>query len=308
MTFSAIFARGFSVALVITLAACAGGSSVVTTGANGTPARPYARNGEALLYVSEPALHSVAIYSYPGLRPRAALRGLGIPQGMCVDEATGNVWIVEAAFGNKVVEFPHGGTTPIRSVKVASGLYPDACAVDPTRGDLAVAALLFNDDAGSVLIYRHARGSPASYQSPKMFFYDFVGYDAGGNLFVDGNGSGGGFQLAELAAGASSFKMITPKGLRINHPGGVQFDGSNVAVGAEKRGVIYQISNGVVSGTTTLEGACLVQQFFIDGGQVIAPNICESKGQLLVYNYPAGGAPIAKLNGVSSAFGTVVSR
>jgi hypothetical protein len=52
----------------------------------------------------------------------------------------------------------------------------------------------------------------------------------------------------------------------------------------------------------------LVQQFFIDGGQVIAPNICESKGQLLVYNYPAGGAPIAKLNGVSSAFGTVVSR
>jgi len=88
----------------------------------------------------------------------------------------------------------------------------------------------------------------------------------------------------------------------------VQYDGSNLAIGDEKRAIIYQVSGGTVVGTTTLRGACLVQQFFIDGAHVIVPTVCGSNGEVSIYNYPAGGAPIERLTGLKAPFGAVVSR
>jgi hypothetical protein len=51
-----------------------------------------------------------------------------------------------------------------------------------------------------------------------------------------------------------------------------------------------------------------VDQYYIDGDKVIAPSNCSSVATVSVYNYPAGGAPIATLTGFSTAFGAVISR
>jgi len=262
-------------------------------------------NSQALLYVSEPVLNRVRIYTFPGLRPRGSLRGLYRAEGLCVDGITGNVWVVEPAFANKVVEFAHGSTTPIRTLKIPSALYPQGCAVDSTTGDLAVTAQIAGDDPGGIVIYRHARKSETEYQSRKMFYYDFVAYDGNGNAFVDGNGDR--HNLAELPADTKSLKIVPVGGLRIQRPGGIQYDGANVAIGAERNGTIYQVSNGMIAGTTTLRSTCNVQQFSIYQGQVIAPNICGNKGEVLVYNYPAGGAPVKKLGGLSYPFAAIIS-
>ena len=53
--------------------------------------------------------------------------------GMCTD-ASGNVYMTNE---NAVVEYPHGGTSPVRTVRIP-GAQTMYCSVDPTTGDLAV--------------------------------------------------------------------------------------------------------------------------------------------------------------------------
>ena len=262
----------------------------------------------ALLYVSETPKNRVLVYSYPDLQLKGTLAKIYRPQGLCVNQRTQNVWVVEGAFANKVVEFTHGGTTPIRRLKIDSALFPQACAVDSKTGDIAVASQLAGDDPGGLTVFKSGRGQPAFYQKRKIFYYGFVGYDNDSNAFVDGTGFGP-FRLAELPAGGQKLKIVPLSIPKYQFPsGGVQYDGTNLAVGDEKRGVIYQTSGGTVVGTTTLKGTCLVQQFFIDAGQVIAPNVCNGRGNVLIYNYPAGGTPIAKISGLTYPFGTAISH
>lgn len=295
-----------ALATVQILAGC--GANVAQPAGTLLSAAATAQVRPALLYVSEPAVHSVSIYSYPGLRPQARLTGLRNPFGMCTDVRNGDVWIVDGAFANKVVAFAHGATKPFRSVKVPAGYYPNACAVDSVSGDLAVTALFDNDDPGSLLVYRGARGTPAAYQAKGMFIYDFVTYDDGGNAFVDGNDFDGRLRLAELLAGSSELSVVGPKGSNLRKVGNIQYDGSDLAVGSEKSGVIYRIAGGAITGETTLSGTCFVQQFYIDGSHVIAPNSCGSQSDVLVYDYPGGGSPVKTLSNVGAPFGVVVSR
>jgi hypothetical protein len=62
------------------------------------------------------------------------------------------------------------------------------------------------------------------------------------------------------------------------------------------------------SGSTPLDGAGTVWQFFIDGDRVIAPSTFqEDAGFFGIYDYPGGGA--AKVTvGVYGPEGVVVSR
>jgi hypothetical protein len=262
-------------------------------------------NGSALMYVSDPATNTVAMYSYPGLKLRGKIFGLKRPTGLCVDASTGNVWVTWGTTVDKVSEFPHGGTTRIRTLKINGAPAVDACAVDPTRGNLAVVQSNDYDDSGSILLFKNGGGKPKSYYGP-MFDLRFIGYDNAGNAFVDGT-----YQrtsLEELAPKAKRATDVTPKGMRLHSAGGVQYDGSYIAVGVAKRGIIYQTLDRTITGTTKLSGACLVQQFFIDGSVVIAPNVCNSTGDVLFYNYPAGGTPVRKLSGFSRPYAVVVSK
>jgi hypothetical protein len=254
----------------------------------------------ALLYVSDTATNSVSIYSYPRLKLTAKLFGVKRPAGLCVDPRTGNVWVV-SELSPEIIEFPHGGTKRMHTLHLGYGF--EGCAVDAS-GNLAVARYNDYDDAGALFIFKNGRGKPTSYEAPGMFFYEFVGYDSAGNAFVDGENY---TKLAELPAGGKKLENVTPNGL--GSPGGVQYDGTNLAVGNAKRGEIYQVSSRMIVGKTKLNGACVVEQFFIDAerGDVIAPSRCHSRGDVLIYDYPAGGNPIKRITGFRDPFAAVVS-
>jgi hypothetical protein len=300
--------------VVLVLSGCGSGSAPAIPTANSAASLRYgswidpAAAHERLLYVSDPAAKMVHIYSYPYLKPVGDIAGLSGPEGLCVDPGTGSVWVTVPSL-YKVIEFPHGSVSSIGTLK--SYYYPvDACAVDQ-NGDVAAVAPLSGSDPGALLVFKNGRGKPTYYHSRDIILYGFVGYDQIGDAFVDGGGEDlFHFELAELAAGQSKLQNVTPHHLTIHNQGGVQYDGYDLAVGDEQRDLIYRVSSRQVVATIHLQGACLIRDFFIDvlGGRLIVPSGCGSYGEVLVYNYPAGGNPIRIVKGLSSAFGAVVSR
>jgi hypothetical protein len=298
---------------VASLAACGGSPSPV--GAPGTPSqieRLSARAGGqhgALLYVSEPATNSVSFYAYPALTYKGELSRLRSAAGLCNDPRTGNVWVISFldSGGYKLSEFAHGGTNPVRTLRTSDPEL-NACSVNPINGDVAVTQFSDYDDVGGLFVFSSGSSKPARYQGAKMFLYYFVGYDGSGNLFVDGTTIDGRFRLDELPSGGKKLIDVTPAGLKIGMPGGVQYDGTYITVGDQHKGLIYRISDEKVVGETKLLQTCLVRQFAIDADAVIAPNYCRHKGDVLVYHYPAGGSPTHEVSGLSSAFAATVSQ
>jgi DNA-binding beta-propeller fold protein YncE len=298
------------------LTGCGGGSPQMTPALSTQQNRPAltswmspSARRRALLYISDEDAGKVLVYSYPDLTLTGTLTGFTAPTGLCVNPKTGAVWVTDI-LQYKVTEFEHGGATPVRTLDTNVG-FDDACAVDPVSGDLAVANnTVQGSDPGNLMVFKRARGKPQVYSDPKVFLVDFVTYDGGGNLFFDGFAykQGSHFRLDELPAGAHQLVNIAWTGPKIRFAGGVQYEGSTLAVADARKPVIYQTTDGTVTGTTALKKGCNVEQFFIDGGQLIAPSYCGSKSAVLVYNYPAGGAPVKTVTGFTYAFGAVVSR
>ncbi|HEY2554517.1 MAG TPA: hypothetical protein VGI15_04630, partial [Candidatus Cybelea sp.] len=184
-----------------------------------------------LLYVSDLEAQEVFIYAYRGKKLVGTLGGFFNPEGLCVDKK-GNVWVTnDTSDGNhQVIEYAHGGTTPLQTLTDPDGRV-NGCAVNPVTGDLAVTNFWGpTERAGGVSIYPHGGGSPAAYSDPNIYYYYYCGYDDKGDLFVDGLGYGSETGFAELPAGGSAFVDIAlPETIYL--PGGVQWDGQYMAVG-----------------------------------------------------------------------------
>jgi hypothetical protein len=221
--------------------------------------------------------------------------------------------------GERIVEYAHGGTTPIE-VLPAAAEHPLGCAVDPTTGNLAVTTFGSGGTStgGNLAIYPHAKGTPTTYTDPDVLRYYLCGYDTKGDLYVDGLSSGrGSFVLAELPKGNGTFTNISLN-QSISLPGGVQWDGKYLAVADQDASVIYQFTISGGSGTevhaTPLGSpASDVFQFYIDGKTVIAPNDysvgSKTASNVLYYHYPAGGTPTRTItNIVHAPRGVVVSK
>lgn len=267
---------------------------------------PRAKTG-TLLYVSDSNAGTVFVYSYPQLVRVGELRAFQLPAGLCVNRRNGNVWVTDTY--KRIVEYAHGGTTPIRSIRV-SNVYVHACAVNPKTGDLAVVTSA-TDDPSVIQIFKPGSLIPTTYSDYKhAYSMWFDAYDPSGNLFVDANryAGPGHFALEQLTKGSGQLTNVSWNGPKIRLPGGVQYDGTYLAIGDEQNDLIYRISNGSAAATVTLQGACLVQEFFIYNHMVIAPSSCGSNGDVLIYNYPAGGSPVKRLSGFQLPFGVVISR
>lgn len=265
-------------------------------------------SGGALLYVSDSASGRVNVYAYPKGTRAGSIGGFTQPQGLCVD-AGGNVWVTDTGT-SAILEFAHGGTAPIATL-ADPGQNPVSCAVSPGSGDLAVANLTTTGGgAGSVAIFKQAAGEPKILKSPSFLSMYFLGYDNAGNLFVDGLQTQSHlFWYAEIRRGHSKFTpLVLTGGPSIRFPGGVQYDGTGMAVGDQASPVIYQTSGATITGSTPLTGACSVAQFFIDGAKVVAPNLCPTAGgNVLFYKYPAGGKATKNLRKLGYPIGAVVS-
>ncbi len=113
-----------------------------------------------LLYATDNA-GFVHVFSYPAGKEVGTIVVAGDPLGACVDRA-GNVWVARFRM-TSVVEYAHGGTSPIGDV----GTYPNnpwGCAVDPTTGNLAVTTT-----EGSHRRLRKRSGRPDGLHRPRRW-------------------------------------------------------------------------------------------------------------------------------------------
>lgn len=277
----------------------------------GSTMRNAGKSGGALLYVSDMASGSVSFYSYPGLVLKGKISNFRRPGPLCTDARTGDVWVVSGFNSYKLSEFAHGAIKPTRSLKYEPfDVLLEGCAVNPTNGDLAVTQVSEYDDPAVLAVFRDGTGKPISYASRNIFYYDFVGYDSEGDAFVDGGGFTEGTALDELPSGGKKLLNVTPRHWALRPPfaGGVQYDGTDVAVGGLKHGRVFRISDREVVGTSELFGTCQVRQFAIDDNVLIAPNACHSHGEVLFYHYPGGGNPTAKLSGFREPYAVTISQ
>jgi hypothetical protein len=313
-------ARAVAGAMALVLgAACSatGGTSTLLMRPNallGSQIAPQAKRRD-LLYVSNGGSDAVTVYSYPDGEYLGALYGFDTPYGQCTDKH-GDVFITDFN-GAKILEYAHGGSTP-EAVLVDSDEHPAGCSIDPINGDLAVSnSYTLGYEAGSISIYpndgRNGFGAPRTYSDSKFFHLYFCGYDNRGDLFVDGlSGRSNDFEFAELPAGGKSFTAIKLK-VRIQSPGGVQWDGRYVTVGdaGSAPSMIYQFdirgSVGVKEGATPLRDTSYVTQYFIDGSTIVGP--APSISVVGFWSYPAGGAPSRTIgDGLDDPTGLTISR
>ena len=133
---------------------------------------------------------------------------LSYPKGKLVGELTGPYGSADCSDNNgdvfisgqtEVVEFAHGGTTPIATYHVAY-TPPVGCSVDPESGSLAVV------NGAQVAVFPAGSQNSTSYNS--LLDAHFCGYDNAGNLFVSGN-DGQNSGLSELPQGSSGFQKLT---------------------------------------------------------------------------------------------------
>jgi hypothetical protein len=262
-----------------------------------------------LLYISDSGTDDVDVYNYPSGSTYGQLTGFEEPQGECSNGK--DVWIANTE-DSEIEEYAAGGTTPIATLS-DSGQYPVGCSWDPTTGNLAVSNIISTSDGdGNLAIYKGAAGTPTTYTCSSLAKYYFVGYDAKGDVYVDGEDtlSDGGFALCGLASGGSSLSTVTLN-QSVEFPGQVQWDGKYVAVGDQDEATLYQFtisgSSGTKEGSTPLDESSDCVQVWIDGSTVICPDYPNADVKL--YAYPAGGDPTSEItSGLSEPIGSAVAK
>jgi|HubBroStandDraft_6_1064221.scaffolds.fasta_scaffold88802_1 hypothetical protein len=208
---------------VVFLASCAGMQGAPPGAARASPSKSQATTGSSsdLLYVSD--LSAVYVFSYPQGQLVESITNIGQPAGLCSD-SEGDVFVANQT-GNEVLEFAHGGTTPISTLR-DGGYTPSSCAIDPVSGNLAVAnAAQSPSKPGSLAIYQDARGDPTFLTAPNVYDFRFCAYDPEGNLLTDGYGPT--FGLAGMHEGSNALTAVTLRSHLppITRAGSLQWDG-----------------------------------------------------------------------------------
>jgi hypothetical protein len=250
-----------------------------------------------LLYVSNWQSSAVSVFTYPERRLVGTLTGFEQPYGECIDSA-GDVFITNFNASN-IYEFHHGKLKP-KAIIDDPGEHPAGCSIDPVTGNLAVNnSYTVSNDAGDIALYRRNTSGEwtalANYSDSSFFYMYFCGFDADGNLFVDGmTGYNGSFALAVLPSGSSTFTNLTLN-QSIAAPGGIMWDGQymTLADSGVSPSPIYRFTvngtNATVVGSTMLSGSDVVQ-YWIDGQQVVGPQPKSAK--VGIWKYPAGGKAV----------------
>ncbi len=280
---------------------------------------PDAAKAPRLLFLSDSGTNDVDIYTMPGLALKGTLTGWNEPQGECSDK-NGNVWVTNTN-STQIVLLSRTGTT-LGTLSDPDG-YPVGCAVNPTNGDLAVTDIFDFSEAGGVLIYKQGSGSPTRISNPAQYEYFFDGYDASGNLYVDGfSYPSFTFTISVLPSGSSTMTSATISGTQPAFPGMVQWyrAGNYLAVGDQSGPSGSDVLWYSVSGTTlTYTGVTNLQN--TSGGGisdlvqgVIAANSERylaggdaGSGTVNRWSWDAGGKPTNSTSGVSLPIGAAIS-
>jgi hypothetical protein len=260
-----------------------------------------------LLYVSSPADNSISVFTYPGGKPVGTLTGFVDPLGLCSDKS-GDVWVSNADYYNgygTMIEYAHGGSEPIATLE-DYGSSPQACSVDPSTGNLAVADLAAGS-AENVAIWAGAQGSPTYYSTVGVVEDPAtITYDASGDVYFAAWRDHRGW----LAKGSSSVSRFTTNPER---DGWFAWDGKYLAVGES---VVWRYEVSGSKGKKTgpgidLNGVNARGQFWMQGSKlsIATPGAGSQGGQghVYIYDYPQGGNPTKTISGLDQPYGVTVS-
>jgi hypothetical protein len=199
-----------------------------------------------------------------------------------------------------IVEYAHGGTTPIATFSVPGSAY--SCSIDPATGKIAAVVFCTTKCSGDEVVLLAPLEPPKIYKDRALRSLLFCAYDASGNLFVDGyNGSQ--FGLSELPKLGRRFASVT---LNKTIPFGaqIQWDGQHLAIETIEQPAIYRVSvsgsNGRIVREVHLTGVGgRATQSWIEHGKIAVPTGPGNKRaiEILFWNYPAGGMPIRTFKG-----------
>jgi len=251
--------------------------------------------GQDLIYATG-GCEGTCILSYPEGKRVGAISGYqGNGLGGDCSDGDGNVYISNNI---EVVEFAHGGTTPIASFPLPQG-DANGCAIDPASGNLAVVF-------GFTGVAIFSKGSSAPNLYSTLIDATYCGSDDAGNLFVDGittDTRGIAYGLSELVSGDSAFEMLTlDQGVGL--PGQIQWDGQYVTYESASSGLftisrlaVAGSSATIVSQTTLRRVRDRLEQSWIYKGSLIAPytNHGTHARAIGIWKYPKGGAPTKRI-------------
>ena len=250
-------------------------------------------------YVSDFSNGTVTEFDYPNdTSPIGQITGVNDANGECTSGAR-TFWVV-ASGADQVEEFKAGGSKPIATLTTKAG-EPSGCAIDAATGDLAV-TIITN---GDVVIFKSGDKSAKTLNSGLLEAL-FDGYDAKGNLFVDGLNGSNASQLVELPKGRTHFQGISIS-MRSPSGGSIQWDGKYLAIGGGSAIYRYRIvgKKAILKGIVSLAGSSDCVQTWIVRKLVFCADAGLDEG--LVYKYPAGGSAIATLSGSFNLPAGVVS-
>jgi hypothetical protein len=303
-----------------------GGASDIPTAAayRSVPHSSWTRSGKSgqdLLYVSN-GNGIVNIYNYSTQELIGELIDFTKPEGECTDRK-GDVYITDYSTGD-IDEYAHGATTAMRVIN-ESPYNPDACAIDPKSGDLAVAN--YSDGGsytqGSLAIYAHAKGKPKYYTSKALYQVNGVAYDTHGDLLVTGFYLYSGYYVetafAYLAAKSKNLQAITLPPPNSSYGwgsvAGLGWDGDYFVVASYQN--LYQYSINIKAelvGTVELNGAEIAPAFYERNRKKQATQAASTAYEFgqndaaYLYQYPAGGKPYATItHGIDDPLGVAIS-
>lgn len=263
-----------------------------------------------LLYVSDAGNDNVSFFTYPKLKLVGTLSGFGAVRGLCGNKG-GDVYVVDAQ-NDEVIRYKHGATAPSK-ILYDQGYHPNGCAIDPVTGKMAVTLTAQSGGPGVLALFTHAGGRPVYYGTANIATPAYCAFDNQGNLFIDGTDKNGNFAFGEMPVDYHTVFTVTLN-QAIAVPGGIQWDGSYIAVGDEGAGsdnsTIYRFTvsgfAGTLQGTVRLNASSQVAQFWIGKAKVVGPN--SGSTHVKLWTYPAGGAALESLGGFKEPIAAVLSE
>lgn len=284
-------ALGALIGLAFVFAGCGsagtGATSAVPLGATAAPIPDSVKN-QTLIYVT--IGKSVSVFAYPSGKLVQTLPLVSEPDDICSD-SNGNVWIPEPSkyfTTGYLLEYAHGGTTPIATLDEAYP--PEACAVDPSTGDLAVV-----NDQGSIAVFPDAQGTPTYYSGGSAVPCCSVSYDNSSDLFFAGY-TGSALSVGWLRKGASTLNSFRLRP-RQRPKSGLAWDGQYLVVAVNPvymfKYAIYG-THGKKVGTLSLD-IHKMADFAIRGSLLVATD--DYTSAVDYFHYPSG-KPIKVISGV----------
>jgi hypothetical protein len=269
--------------------------------------KPGASNGD-LLYVSSVSTDDVYVYSYPGGSLVGTLTGFQNVTDLCSD-SNGDVFITngyeEYSGGGYLLEYAHGGTSPIATLKDTQ-FAPADCAVDPTTGNVAVA-----NNSKDFALFIGGTGSPVYYSTAGILrLVRFVTYDNSGNAYFSGDYARRPAWLPKGGAAAKPFKVEEPPKGGYRDPG-FGWDGTYLTdmSGCGARLFRYKpkgrtsgkpIGQVLLSGT----GDCFPNRYAFRPSSGATSHdlvvVAALEDEILFYDYPKGGNATKMIKGVGS--------